>query len=58
MQLLASTHEEVDSFLNTFEERYATLTASLEKEKIDVAEIAKCDPGTLDEVKGTVVEQQ
>lgn len=58
MQLLASTHEEVDSFLTTFEERYATLTACLEKEKSEVAEIAKCDPDALEEVKGTVIEQQ
>jgi hypothetical protein len=58
LQLLGSTHEEVDSFLKTFEERYAVLTASLEKEKAEVAEIAKCDPDALDEVKVTVIEQQ
>ena len=58
MRLLASTHEEVDSFLKPFQERYAVLTASLEKEKAEVAEIAKCDPDALDEVKVTVIEQQ
>lgn len=58
MHLLSSTHEEIDPLLKTFEERYATLTVSLEKEKVEVAEIAKCDPDALDEVKGTVTEQQ
>jgi hypothetical protein len=58
LQLLGSTHEEVDSFLKTFEERYAVLTASLGKEKAEVTEIAKCDPDALDEVKVTVIEQQ
>ena len=55
MQLLASTYKEVDSFLTTFEEQFATLTAWLEKE---TSEVAKCDPGALDEVKGTVIVQQ
>lgn len=58
MQLLASTHEEVDPLLTALEERYATITASLEQERAEVAEIAKCDPAALDEVKGTVTEQQ
>lgn len=58
MQLLASTHEEVDPLLKTFEERYPNLTSSLEQEKAEVAELAKCDPAALDEVKGTVTEQQ
>ena len=58
MQLLASTDEEVDSFLTTFEERYTALTTWVEKERLEVAEIAKCDPKVLDEVKGTVIEQQ
>jgi len=58
LQLLASTHEEVDPLLKVFEERHATLTTSLAEEKKDVAEIANCDPGVLDEVRGTVTEQQ
>lgn len=58
MQLLASIHEEVDPLLKTFEERYATLTASLGQEKAEVAGLAKCDPAALDELKGTVTEQQ
>ena len=41
MQLLAPTHEEVDSFLMTFEERYTALTPWVEKEGLEVAEIAK-----------------
>ena len=58
MQLLASTHEEIDPLLKTFEEQHTTLTAALEKERVDVAEIANCDPDALDEVNGTVAEQQ
>jgi hypothetical protein len=55
---LASTQEEIDPLLRSFEEQYAILTASLGKEKAEVAEIANCDPDALDEVKGTVTEQQ
>jgi hypothetical protein len=58
LQLLASTHEEIDPILKTFEGQYAILTASFEKEKAEVAGIADCDPHALDEVKRTVTEQQ